>query len=164
MRRDVTSYVYYDFGTDYFGDFDIDFEVKIDSVTTQGNALICGVSNTIGTFNDMRGANDCLCSWAYGNDSDLRIYVSCYNEDNNDFYADGGTSSNTLYCTFQRSGTTLTLDIYSDAARTSTIDNLSVTCETGDKRYFYVLAAIDYLYPTDTITGHTQNFEIVSND
>jgi hypothetical protein len=161
MRRDDVAYVYKDFGLNYFADFNIDFEAKIDATDTQGNTAICAVSNTIGTFGDMQTANDGIVVWAYSSASDLRFYVSDYNLDNSDFYTDGGTSSNLLYMTFIRNGSTSTLDIYSDSGRTSLIDSLSITSETGDKRYFYALASRDGgTFPSDTISGYTQNFEI----
>jgi hypothetical protein len=160
MRRDAVSYLYDDFGAGHFGDFDIDFELKIDACDTQGNALVCAVSNTAtATFADIQAANDGIVVWAYSSASALRIYLSDYNTDNSDFYTDGGTSSNLLYCSFKRSSTTANLYIYSNAARTSLIDTLAVTCETGTKRYFYAVASRDIgSDPSDTITGYTQNF------
>ena len=165
MRRDAVSYVYKDFGVNYFAEFEIDFEVKIDSGDSQGSALVCAVSNTIGTHQDMISANDGIAVYAYINAGNLRFYLADYNTDDSDFYTDAGSSSSILYCTFSRvndtNGEYGILDIYSDSGRTSHIDSLYIECETGDKRYLYVLASRDDgSSPADTITGYTQNFQV----
>ena len=162
MRRDAVSYAYYDFGAGYFGNFDIDFEFEITAGTTIGLAVLCAVSNTLGTFEDQIVANDGIIANAYQNNGDLQIQMQDRSTGIFDAYADGGTTSNLLYCTFIRNGTALTLDIYSNSGRTSLVDTLSITCETGTKRYFYVLASRDQ--GTDPlISGYTQNFEIQFN-
>ena len=94
MRRDANSYVYKDFGAGYFGNFDIDFEVEITGGSGQGLAGLVTVSNTAGTVQDHILANDGIYTFAYQNDSDLRIYLGCRNTDGQDFYTDGGTTSN----------------------------------------------------------------------
>jgi hypothetical protein len=122
MRRDANTYVFKDYGADYFKDFDFEFELEITAGDTQGNALLCAVSNfPSGGFQNLRNNNDCIGVWAYNNANDLRIYLSDYNTDNDDFYVDGGSTSNRLFCTFKRVGTTATLDIYSDSGRTSLV-------------------------------------------
>ena len=162
MRRDAVSYVYKDFGAGYFSNFDIDFEFEITSVSgNSGVTVLCAVSNTIGTLQDFIDNTDGIDALAFSNTGNLEILLTDRSNSNEDSYIDGGTSSNLLYCTMQRIGTTTTLRIYSDSGRTTLVDTLSITCETETKRYFYALISRDSASAaTDTQTGYTQNFEI----
>jgi hypothetical protein len=59
MRRDANTYVFKDYGADYFKDFDFEFELEITAGDTQGNALLCAVSNfPSGGFQNLRNNND----------------------------------------------------------------------------------------------------------
>jgi len=76
MRGDAISYVYEDFGPSAFGNFDIDFEVRIDDISgDEGLALICGVSNTHWYYGDMSTANDGIMVFAYGVRTSFQFYV-----------------------------------------------------------------------------------------
>jgi len=142
MPREVVSYVYKDFGAGYFTDFDIDFEFQITAMSTTGVASIFSVSNTIGTFQDQITAGDGLRVVAYGNTNNFQIQIRDENIVAGDVYTYGGTSTPLLYCTVKRNGTTFTLDVYSDSGRTSLLDTLTITCETGAKRYLSVAQAV----------------------
>jgi len=159
MPREVISYVYKDFGVGNFIDFDIDFEFQITAISSTGIAVVFSLSNTIGTFQDQLTANDGLIVVAYGNTSNFQIQIRDENTDNTDFYTYGGTSTPILYCTAKRNGSTFTLDVYSDSGRTALLDTLTITCETGAKRYLYALASRDQ-GSGDSITGYVQNYEI----
>ena len=162
MRRDDVAYVYKDFGVGNFGNFDIDFEFHISDGDNQGVVAVCSVSNTIGTFTTQLNANDTIMVFAYNNTANLQLYLIDYNTDNSDTYINGGESTlDPLYCTFKRNDTIATLDIYSDSGRTALVDSLSITCETGTKRYLYALVSRDAGDSVaDTISGYTQNFEV----
>jgi hypothetical protein len=171
MRQDADSYVYKDFGASYFGDFDIEFEAEITFSEAQGappagvsQALLCSVSNTIGNFPDFDTANDGIMIDTYNLTGQFLIRLRDFSNDNSDLYDMGGVFVwGKYYFKFERSGTTATCKIYSDSARTILVDTLSITCETGDKRYLNVLASRDQT-PTasNSITGYTQNFDIIS--
>ena len=164
MRRDAVSYVYYDYGAGYFGNFKIELEVKIDAGTQWGSALLCGVSNTLGTFQDMFDAVDGLLFWAYNNNNSLQFQMSDRENLPGLVCVDYGTSSNLLYVTFERAGTTFTVDIFSDPTRETLVANghMSLTCTAGTKRYLYALASRDSdTTVADFQTGYTQNFEII---
>jgi len=159
MPRQVVSYVYKDFGASYFSDFDIDFEFQITAISTTGIATVFSLSNTIGTFQDQLTANDGLIVVVYGNTSNFQIQIRDENTDTTDLYTYGGTSTPILYCTAKRNSTTFTLDVYSDSGRTALLDTLSISCETGAKRYLSVVQSRD-AGSGDSITGYSQNYEI----
>jgi len=165
MRRDAVSYVYKDFGAGHFGDVEVDFDFEITATfSLYAGEIICCISNTIGTQNDLTVANDGIIIVSYTNAGNIRISIFDYNLDNSDHYYTGGTTSPHLYCTFKRIGSTATLDLYSDSDRTTLVDALSITCETGSKRYFYALASRAAANEVDdTQTGYVQNFEIIGS-
>jgi hypothetical protein len=168
LPRNLTSYVVYDFGVDYFDQWEVEFELKVDDSDDQGNVLVCGFSDTLGSFGDMQAANDCLAIWMYGNKGALRIYNSDFLLDRQDYYLDGGTSSDILYITwFNVDGTSSRVQkmiVYSDAARTTKIDTVDINPGdgNGNLRYFYALASRDVgTFPTEHATGYGQNYKII---
>jgi hypothetical protein len=162
LRTGAVSYVYKDYTIDYFGDVVIDFEVKIDSGLMTTECVLFGLSNTVGTFKDMSDANDGLIVWARI-DFDITLFfrIQDFNTDNVDTYWDLGDSSDLLYCRFERSGEVATCKFYSDSERTTLIDTVTIACETGTKRYLYVLASREgTVLPDRQITGYSQNFTL----
>lgn len=161
----AVSYVVKDYGVDYFGEYAIDFEVYIDSAATSSVVGIMGVSNTYGTYQDMVDANDGITIRFY--ESGAGAAALRIEDESNDAYDDyivAATSTlGPFWCTFTRQGTTAKLLIYDDAARTSLVDTLSITCETDEKRYLYALHSRDG-GGSQSITGYTQCFNILFAD
>jgi len=61
LRQDAVSYVYYDFGASYFGNFKIEFEATVSAaVGAVPDGIHFGLSNTIGTIADWIAANNGL--------------------------------------------------------------------------------------------------------
>jgi hypothetical protein len=164
MDRDAISYVYKDYGINYFSNFDIDFEFEITTSQNNGTVQLCSLSNTIGTLQDMVDANDGIVTFAYTTGGNVLIYFIDRNTDNSDFYSGSGLSTPQLYCSLVRVGTTAYLYIYSDSARTILVDTLTITCETGIKRYLNVLASRDFVDVSATSSGYVQNININPND
>lgn len=163
MRRDASAYLYKDYGAGNFTDFEIQFEMEITAAGNQANNMIAGVSNTVGTLSDHDSAGDGLVIVGYNSGaSALGLYLIDYPTLNNDSYITASASISLLYCTLTRSGTTATLDLYSDASRTTLVDSLSVTCATTAYRYLYAVASLGSgVSGSITITGHNKNFEII---
>jgi len=161
VQREANSYLVYDFGADYFGNFEVDFEVKVTASDDQAVHTFFGISNTLGTFQDIIDAGDGLTFYGYGNGGSFRFTVRDDFTPIQDNYVIGGVSTDLIYCTVYRIGTTLTAKLYSDSDRQTLLDTLSVTCETGKKRYLYANISRG-LTPPDTIvmSGYTQNFRI----
>ena len=166
MFQNANSYVYKDFGAGNFGDFEIEFEAEIISATSDGGGnngavVLCCVSNQVGTWPVWDSNSDGLFIDTYYLSTQYHTRIYDQSNNNNDEYIWPVSVSIPLtYFTFKRNGTTLTCEIYSDSARTTLIDTLTVTCETGTKRYLYALGSRNS-GSTATITGNTQNFEII---
>lgn len=148
------AFVVKDFGASHFTDFDHDFEVYIDSATTNGiHAIVWGVSN----------AADMVST-----DANAKLFVRAY-DDTTPELAVGDqnnqvsvtVSNNTLYyCTVVRSGTTLTLSVYSDSGRTSLVGSNNLTVVSTAFRYLYGFANYGNAVGAFTWTGYSQNFDI----
>lgn len=159
IQRGDDSYVYKDYGAGFFGDFEHDFEMQIN--TSDDNA-ICGnwvLSNEIANFehtlvNHLPGL--CVRTSKAGG-----VYSAViYNLDNG--VVDVGViSANTLYyCTATRVGTTFTLYIYSDSARSVLVDTLTVTCTNTTLRYIYGMSTkLDSPGHVPKHNGFTQNLD-----
>ena len=161
MPRNVDSYLYKNFGGGFFSDFEIEFEFEITASQTSSLVMLTAVSNTIGNMATMDTANDGIHCFAFNEGGSMKIKLQDESNKNQDIYTDGGTTTNLLYCIFKRIGTTATLEIYSDSGRETLIDTLTITCETGTKRYLYAIASYDSAVAAD-MTGYTQNFAIPS--
>jgi hypothetical protein len=160
VRNDERSFVYKDAGINNFTDFHIEFEAEINSASgDMGLVLFAAISNTIGTRDDMEIGDDGIVFGALANYGDLTFFLADYNENDQDNYYHGGTTSPLYYCTFARLGSIATVNIYSDPNRTNLVDALSITCDTGPKQYLYAFSSGDTaLDPADTMDGYSQNF------
>jgi hypothetical protein len=162
MRQDANSYVYKDFGVDYFGDFEVKFEAEItQSNTVVPQVVLCAFSNTIGSKQTMVDATDGLIVSIDYNSSagNITTAIKCLGENDWDTFVEGGSTTPLRYYTFKRSGTVLTLDIYSDPNRLILVDAMSCTCEIENKRYFTALAG-QGVGSGAAMSGYTQNFLI----
>lgn len=132
------SYVRGDKGVGHFGDFEHLVDVYIDSgmganVWTGGWAM----SNGSNTYTEMDAANEglyLLCQKTEVGSS--RFLIRDLTNDNSD---DGtvGADDTWFYLKIKRSGTTLTVEIYSDSARTAWVDTLTIVCSTDFYRYVF---------------------------
>ncbi len=140
MLRNEDCYVYKDFGASYFDGLKIYFEIYNSS--TAADQGIGGLGLTQTTINDLN-------AWAT---PDIRISAYSVTPPTLNL-ARGATTTDTsigladntlYYCTLSRAagGDVVTLDIYSDASRTTLVDTLSVSgFGTNKFRYLYGMAS-----------------------
>ncbi|MCK4777593.1 MAG: hypothetical protein KAS39_04390, partial [Actinomycetia bacterium] len=67
MERDDIEWLAKDFGAAYFGDFEVDFEFEITDIDNVAVAILFGVADTLGTFQDMQNAGEGITFYGYGN-------------------------------------------------------------------------------------------------
>jgi len=134
---DEDIYLYKDKGADHFDALDIDFALFIEA--DSGVNAYCGVAitNTIGTIQGFASTDLAVVAQeAAGPAWSIRLVRGAVVAE--DFYT---CSSNTLYyCTLSRTAgsDTATVKIYSDAARTSLVDTLSLSgFSTTKYQYIY---------------------------
>lgn len=170
LAIDEDVYVTKDFGFDYFsGDFVHRFKVHFESATFDGgNAGQCtpwAMTNTdIHTLTELWAGTDGIflqmyrSGAAYWFNLDERMTGS----DNSDFWQIPSVPV-TYYLEVERSGTTVTVKIYSDAY--STLEKtMTMTATAGALRYITPLAGMGGGADADTITGYTANYQLVSGE
>ena len=133
MRRDAVSHVSKDRTADHFGDFKHLVDIYLGGIDTSALVGVWAVTDSPMTYQDMETANKGLSVYIYDLSGTLRIAVEDHENDNYDTYI--ASDSTNYYLTIERSSTTLTCKIYSDASRETLIDTLTVTCETTPYRY-----------------------------
>lgn len=167
LDRNATTRVYKDFGTGFFGNFTHNFTVNIgacnDNVPTGGNGAIVGVwalsSNLQADMLAMQSNGDGITLNHFCKSSD-GIYRW-------DFSADGGTSDSYLdtappgarYMTASRTGTALTMAIYSDSGRTVLLDTLTATNGIA-RRYYYPVTSYNNSKVGTSETGSVSNIDL----
>ena len=162
MRRDADTYVYDDFGAGYFGNVVIYFESEITAYDDQSVAYIFALTNIADAdAGDLSSGNDAIYVYQSRSGSNVNIRLGDFNADDSDTRTTAGSSHPHYYFTFERSGSSATLDIYSDPSRQTLVQTLSITCETGTKRYLYALCSRnDSGTPEPAITGYVKNLII----
>ena len=160
MNRNVTSYVYKDFGAGHFGDLTHDITVQFNSSNNIAHFLWWGLGNKIDDlsgFWSTGGVESLMCS-GYQNSGTYVFYArsgSGFGTDNCNI------SANTpYYCTVTRAGTTMTVEIYTDAEKTSLFDTLSITCTATTLRYLYACMSNDSALAGGNAYGFSQNFDL----
>ena len=152
-------YLYKDFGASYFDGLDIDFELEIDSDTTQDGLGGVGLSNTIGNSHIWSTSDLAVMGNEYpGPQARIYLYRTFVAVDN------FNVSFNTLYyCTLSRAGGsgTVTVLIYDDSGRTNLLDTLTVAGYGANKwRYLYGFVNRNSGGSGEEFDGYVQNMTI----
>jgi len=171
MRRDAAAYVVKDFGAGHFGDFEHLFTFHF----TGGEAGDISGRNwaDIHLLSDAQGPvslndNDIFgVSLAQSSDEDDWVFFVLKQKENG-VLVDSDTSAYSYnigvsrYMTIKRAGTTATLKIYSDSARTNLIETLTITCNTTTYRYLHVVRSMNDLVndPADHISGYVRDLDL----
>jgi len=173
MERNITTYVYKDYGVDYFDDYRIEFSAEAargaGSPDDNGNVGIFALSNTIGTNQDLQNANDGIVIYFYDNNN-FAIFLQEYNADGIDSYFDlaSNSSSGLLYFRVVRNtanGAYNYILVYDDSDRTNMIWAGNVLGVITPYRYLYVNQSREQSTGgTSTLTGYAQNFELLTFD
>jgi len=160
MRRDVSAGVYKDFGAGYYtGDFTFNWRFDFESgIGTYSAASIFALTPVYSLTRDNRdNANTGFEIYISKNSSggDITTFLR-------DWVTNSADQTNTIYdppksfwYTLTRSGTTITLQIYTDASRTALYDTLIISNGAAPAyRYLYPMSSMNSSFsPTDTITG-----------
>jgi hypothetical protein len=166
LRSDTLHYVYRDFGSSYFGDFTITFEGTITSAANLSLCVIAMLSNQLGDLNDhylsQGGTNDYISVYFWKNNVTPGTYQLHLAVAENDYdYYTGISLGTTYYFTLVRSGTTVTLYIYDNAAKGGgdLVDTLTNVCTTTSYKYFYAINSYGST-TTPSMTGTCGNYTL----
>lgn len=162
MRRDTTNvYVCKDFGASYFKNWTIAFDWQVNTSGENTELYVVGVSN-VGYDRHYDCRNDIASVCGYYSTQTLHFRLALHtSHPYGDVYWNGLNYNTHYYCYFKRYGTTLWIELYTDAARTQLAQNVSKSISSSwTGRYFYAQQGIGYV-GTNTITGFIQNHQIL---
>ena len=142
MRRDASSGLVTNFGSDYFsGDFTFEWVVNCTAGTGSGNCTIFSLSKDYYLTKDEKDDNNdgLYVGMRIVGGTQFRNWLMDADENIEDVYQIGGGPPRERWFTLTRVGTTVTLKIYDDANRTILLDTLQIT-QSSARSY-------DRLYP-----------------
>jgi hypothetical protein len=165
MIRNVTSYVYKDFGVDYFGNFEVWTDAEITAAQSTASVTILGMSNS--TSNMTEGGMDSGNSGIslrmyYGNDGKYYLSLKDWSNNNRDDNVQDNNPGK-VYWVLERNGTTLTAVGYTDIARTNVLCSLSIASAATAWRYLITLSSRQAsTFGSAQWSGTVENLVIIS--
>lgn len=171
LTRNETAYEVFDFGAGFFNDdLEHTLDFKIDSETSaSGVGLVSTyqLGNSLGHINGLTGANIYIAMFTNGTSLTSITLVEQIGStlQVSDTWSTASFDTTRKYCTVTHdSGAgTVTLKIYSDSARTTLVDTLSITLtQTFSYRYLYGINSLND-GGMQTLTGDVSNLNLGIN-
>jgi len=162
-NNDPATYLYYDQGAGYFTDFIHRFKLYIGSIA--GQSIVLPLSLSVGanhTHNDKEVASDGLTFGVQRTGGPgYYLWILDYTNSNLDLTADyGAMVAFTRWIEIERSGTTLTAKIYTDAFSTVE-DTLTIVCNNTAQRYITAPGSCEYPVPAgQVVTGYIADLNL----
>jgi len=159
LPRNEVAYVYKDFGKDYFKDIIHLFEIFIGTYDANSECVLYGVENNLGDYAQCTAAGLAGFHALIINTENKRYLYFKDNDSHSDSNATIGI--NTLYYPkITRVGTTVSMVIYTDAARTNILDTVSITTSAEGLRYLYPLMGDSADQADQIFNGYSQNYDL----
>ena len=162
MIRNVVSYVRKDMDANHFtGNFEHLITASVG--TFDNNAYIgwWGVSDGNSTYSDMKSGSDGYGVGSYGGGGTANLELTSLEDGETYDEFTGGAEGSTWYLTIERSSTTLTCKIFSDAGRTLLEDTLTLTVTATAFRYIMAIFSADSDWNADHVgTGYSENLDL----
>ena len=159
VDRDEDVYLYLDKGVDYFDALDIDFEINITSTCDDDANCGVGVSDTVGS--SFSWESDALHCDGYKSGGAAYIYLRRGWAEASDSYT--GSANTSYYCTMTRDwgNDGAKVEIFSDSARTVSLDNISVA-GLSTARWRYIYGFVNSKLPAGNMNfdGYIQNLDL----
>ena len=164
VTRAESSYVYKDYGSNFFtGNFNHNMTTELNSQINGSSTPMLGVWALCNTYGDWAGmdTNALKIRWY----TDATVYVLYMDKGSGNLNISSHLSLNTpYYLTISRSGSILTLNIYSDSARSVLVNSTSGNVGTTAYRYLEVGYSRDSASGPSSITGYMENLDIGTTD
>jgi len=163
IPRTADAYLYKDYGADYFNGFEIWVDGRIES-SSQSHGVIIPImlSNVVDDANNCGAAGVKIAFLNHDGDAVILLVRGPW--DVEDHLT--GALNTTYYFILKRTAgsDTITCEIYSDAARTSLEETLSVSgFGTGTKyRYLYALTSHNSGNSNQAANGFSENLKVIS--
>jgi len=156
MQKQATSYVYKDYGAGYFDtSLEHDVDITIASASAGAWGGYWAVNNTAETMVQMDTNNRGIAGFLYrftGAPLNYGLYIRAFdNANDSDNMQIGLAVPYERYLTIKRIGTTVTVDIYTDASRTTKED--TITCTSSANNYSKIFGCV-----SNGTAGQTQAY------
>ena len=144
-QRNETTYLYDDKGAAHFGNFEHLVDAETDFEDAYSHGVPWEVANALGDIRTLRDASEKLIYSSFYRDGSSNLVLRLENFDGANGTLDAYTclANTRYYLTIERSGTTGTIKIYSDSARTTLLDTLTLTVENDTFRYIYACSSLN---------------------
>ena len=153
LNRQSTSYVYKDYGSEHFGDFEHLFSFQRSNRTADSWNLVWGISDAVGD-RTQQASDDFAYLISYG---DGKLYMQDAAGNLNDSYSISDSTS--YYVTVSRATAAFSAKIYSDSDRTNLLDTLTGSGSSSALQYLYAACSLG-ASPSRTQSSYTENFDI----
>jgi len=163
IAEDEDAYLYRDYGAGFFANFTHYLEVRLDDhISATARANCWAVANEIDDWTGVSDGFSVQVAWANAAGT-WRLKLAKM-EAGTETSASADVSGGTwYYLTITRNGDTLTLDIYSDANRSTLVDSLSLTVDASISfRYLYAVQSQNS-GDADTLSFTVANLDIGLN-
>lgn len=159
-------YLYKDYGVNYFQNFTHNFEFEINDIhsTPSVNKLsLLSYTSALGDVKDLKVSNEeALFFVIRDTTNDFIIRMQEINDGSAFNYDTGTLSLDTLYyCTFSKTGTTVSLSIYSDSNRSNSVTSASATLQDNwSYRYLTAPNSMGFNDGDNGNDGYIQNLSL----
>lgn len=157
VRRNETCYQYYDKGTDFFNELNINFTIRLSTSGIEQALGVFGLANNLNHFYALAATDIFVLFYS---PSDNRLYLNKGGSAGSDYTS--APLNTTYYCTLKRlaGADSVYLDVYTNSARTTLKDTLEITGLSGVKwRYIYALASYN-TGANASCSGYVENIDI----
>lgn len=166
FSRGQTAYLVKDFGAGYFGDVCIEFEWATTNPETEYIWWIpFGLADDLGAVDDLTGYEILIRVGTGASSTEMTLRLLQYLDGVEDAVADDTFSFQNrrhYWCRLMRSGSTVTLEIYSDPHRETLLSRLTLTGATGKGfRYLYACQSRSSGSSTRQMNGYSEFYEII---
>jgi hypothetical protein len=164
LDQNDAFYCYKDFGVDYFGDFDIEWESEMfKQIETTSQVTLIALGNDLGTWEMFASQNVGIIIdvWWASNVTNVRLRDFNGDVQDIDTTAIGDVNKwGPLYFKLERTGTAVTCLVYDDPERTNEIISLSITGASTPYRHLHVVNSRGGGV-ADPCWGHSRDFNIL---
>lgn len=167
VPRDQQYYMYCDYGAGYIsGDFKAQCDIRFLNYVSNGIGSAIKFSSNLGSDEDHQGGSDQAIMvrvyhhWDTNYDYSIGLTVSVDGSYSTDWYYSGINTPFWRYVDLYREGSAVWLEIYSDEARTSLVDNLTVPgSSSATYRYAYWGSTYDNPLSSRLLSWYCDNFK-----
>lgn len=164
-RTDEDS-IYKDFGDDHFSDFVLQLTVYATAQYSYGSVCVAGFyrdsENNYGLQNKQNSDDGFGLVLEGYTGASYRFKIIRFEPSNGESISVTIPQNTPSYLTFTKSGTATTLDIYSDEARQSLVQQRSLTVQSGSWRYMDIVGGRDASSGIGWIEGVIKDVKFIS--